>query len=64
MNADWTMDDIPRLLRLVRELEGTRDGLLDVLKDLTALYEASPGRDPSFVSKALTVIARAEGRRP
>jgi hypothetical protein len=35
--------------------------LLDVLKDLTALYEGSQGRDPSFVSKAQSVIAKAEG---
>lgn len=38
--------------------------LLDALLDLTALYAASPGHDPRFVSKAQAAIAKAEGTKP
>ena len=33
--------------------------LLEVLKDLTALYMASPGCDPHFIAKARAAIAKA-----
>ena len=44
--------------------EAAAPDLLDVLKDLTALYESSPGRDPSFVEKARAAIAKATGKTP
>ena len=41
-------------------LHAAASKLLDTLIDLTALYEASPGRDPHFVKKARAVIHAAQ----
>jgi len=38
--------------------------LLEALEDLTALYEASPGRDPAFVKKARAAIRKAVEANP
>lgn len=42
-----------------RQLASAAGDLLEALKDLTSLYEASLGRDPHFVQKALAAISKA-----
>jgi hypothetical protein len=60
----YLCEESPAGSRPLCPLHGAAPKLLEALKDLTALYEASPGRDPGFVSKAIAVIAKAEGRAP
>ena len=45
--------------RLIVTAVNAHNALLEALKDLTALYKASPGCDPHFIAKALDAIAKA-----
>lgn len=62
MAKPYLCEEAPVGSRPLCPLHEAAPALLEALKDLVALYEASPGRDPNFVSKGLAVIARAERR--
>ena len=63
----WVAADAERLAQAETAQEAARNkrmievfpDLLEVLKDLTALYMASPGCDPHFIAKGRAAIARA-----
>jgi len=53
-------DCVDAVIERARIYERQLKELLAALKDLVALYEASPGRDPIFVEKGLAAIAKVE----
>ena len=61
--TDQVRDSRGDYLAAVEELELSHADLLEVLKDLTALYMASPGYDPHFIAKARAAIDRAKCSR-